>query len=153
MSEKQLKEGIIALLVSLFAYTGVSALLDHTSFRNHLILSPWPLLSRTAAYLAWILPLLELSIVTLLIIPSTRIRGLWLSFMLMLAFTTYIAVFLLSGKQLPCNCSGVLPFMDWEWHLVFNIIFTMLGEAALFLHIQFPADRSSIFKHKKQYLK
>lgn len=153
MSEKLLKEGITALLVALFAYTGVAALLDYELFRNHLILSPWPLLSRTAPYIARILPMLEIFIAVLLIIPRTRIRGLWLFFIGMLSFTTYISVFLLSGKQLPCNCSGVLPFMDWEWHLVFNIIFTMLGEAALFLHIQFPIDRSSIFKHKKQYLK
>ena len=51
MSEKLLKEGITALLVSIFAYAGVSILLDHETFRNHLMLSPWPFLSYTATLL------------------------------------------------------------------------------------------------------
>ena len=71
----------------------------------------------------------------------------------MLAFTTYVTVFLLSDRKLPCSCSGVFGFMNWEWHLVFNIIFTMLAEAGLFLHIELLSGISSIFKHKKQYLK
>ncbi|ACU62128.1 MauE/DoxX family redox-associated membrane protein [Chitinophaga pinensis] len=152
MSEKPLKEGLTALLVSLFAYAGVSILLDYELFRNHLILSPWPLLSYTAPYMAGTLPVIELLIAIMLIMPRTRISGLWMAFMTMLAFTAYVAVFLLSDRKLPCSCSGVFSFMDWEWHLLFNIIFTMLAETALFLHIPLPIDFTSIFKHKKQYL-
>lgn len=153
MSEKWIKEGIIVLLVLLFAYAGSSVVLDYQLFRNHLMRSPWQLLSHTAAYTVWILACLELLIAVLLILPKTRIKGLWIALIVLLTFTTYIVVFLLSDKELPCSCGSVFNFMNWQWHLVFNIVFILLTEAGLLLHIQRPLQLSSIFKYKKQHLK
>jgi uncharacterized membrane protein YphA (DoxX/SURF4 family) len=117
---------IVALLfVVLFLYTGISKLMDYTVFKEQIATSP--ILAPIAPFVAWALPLTEFAVAVLLFIPAWRLWGLYASFVLMLAFTGYIVAILNFSKELPCSCGGVLQEMSWQQHLVFNIVFTILG--------------------------
>lgn len=126
MSRKRIIEVMIALLIILFTYTGVSKLLDYTLFKNMLRLPPWSFSATIAGYVAALLPVGLLTIALMLLIPAWRLKGLWLSLLSLLAFTMAIAILFMSGASLPCSCNGVFAFLTWEWHAVFNIVFILL---------------------------
>lgn len=110
-------------LILLFVYTATSKLLSHQNFIA--VLKQSPLLHNFASFISWSIPIIELIIATLLIIPSLRKQGLLASAILMSLFTAYIAYMLLSKSHLPCSCGGVLKQLSWQQHLFFNIIFTI----------------------------
>lgn len=126
MSRKRIIEIMVALLVLLFAYSGLSKLLDYTLFKNVLTLPPWSFPATIASHMAWLLPAALLTIAMMLLIPSWRLAGLWLSLFTLLAFTVAIAILFLSRASLPGNSNGVFAAMSWEWHAVFNIVFILL---------------------------
>jgi uncharacterized membrane protein YphA (DoxX/SURF4 family) len=118
--------GIIALLfVVLFLYTGISKLMEYSSFKEQIATSP--ILAPIAPFVAWALPLAEFAVAIALFIPAWRLRGLYASFALMLLFTGYIIAILSFSEELPCSCGGVLEEMSWDQHLIFNITFTLLS--------------------------
>ena len=121
---------ISLLLITLFGYTSVMKLGDYYNFRFSLEESPF--IGRYAAILVWAVPASELLIITLLLLASTRLTGLWASFILMFLFTAYIAAMLLSGVEIPCSCGGVLEGMSWPSHLVFNSVFVVLSVVGIF---------------------
>lgn len=127
-------EVICLLYVLLFVYAAISKLLDFNTFQNQLGQSP--LLSAYAGIVSWSVPLLELAIATMLIIPKFRKIGLYAAFTLMVMFTTYIFIILNFSDFVPCSCGGVLEKLGWTEHLIFNIIFILLAALALFLLTQ-----------------
>ncbi len=118
-------EIISGLLILLFVYTAVSKLLEYNRFVR--TLSQSPLIKNYAHILAWLLPLFELSIAGLLVFPRTRLQGLFISSVLMLVFSSYVAYMLLSVTHLPCSCGGVLNNLTWKEHLVFNLASTLVA--------------------------
>lgn len=120
---------ICFLYVLLFVYAAASKLLDFENFQMQLGQSP--LVSAFTLYLSWLIPLLELGISTLLIIPSTKRVGLTASFFLMVMFTVYIFIILNYSSFVPCSCGGILEKMNWTQHLVFNFVFLFLALFAL----------------------
>lgn len=123
-----------ALVILLFAYTGLSKLWDHRLFQ--LVLSKSPLLHAWATPISWTVPIIELATVVLLFFPSTKLIGLWSSLILMLAFTGYIAYMLVFSSKLPCSCGGVLKRLTWIQHLEFNVLFTLLTGISIWLFYQ-----------------
>lgn len=124
-------EIIAVLLILLFAYTGFSKLSEHGQFEYQLGKSPWTFLAGIAPLMSWIVPIGELIIVLLLTIPRTRLIGFYLSFITMVTFSIYIGAMLLSGVELPCSCGGVIKYMNWNEHLVFNIAYALLALAGI----------------------
>jgi uncharacterized membrane protein len=125
-------ELVTGLLILLFIYTATSKLLDFSTFRH--VLSRSPLIGNKAPVVAWILPLIEILISMILILPRTRRIGLWSSFALMLTFTGYVAYMLVYAPQLPCSCGGVIKQMTWKQHLVFNITYTLIAFLGIWLY-------------------
>lgn len=121
-------ETISILLILLFAYTAVSKLLSFKEFRWALSESPM-IGKKWANTLAIALPVVELFIVALLLIPKAKLKGLLASFIMMIVFTLYLAYMILFTPELPCSCGGVIGEMSWRQHLVFNICFTFLAFA------------------------
>jgi uncharacterized membrane protein len=126
-------EAVYAIFVFLFLYTGISKLAHHGMFQGHLNSSAFPLLRNYSLFVSWFIPILELVIVLGLLVQRWRRPALWASFLLMLIFTVYIAVTLMIGGKLPCNCGGVITEMTWPQHLDFNIVLTILAAIGLFL--------------------
>ncbi len=131
MTRKTILGIISALLVLLFAYAGLSKLLDYNTFKFQLGRSPY--VTGIAGFVAWALPVCEIIIVLLLIIQRTRLLGLYASFFLMLLFTGYIYAMLHFSYYIPCSCGGILSKMSWSQHLVFNVVFVFIALAGILL--------------------
>lgn len=116
----------ICLLIILWVYTTGSKLADYQDFRHQLKMQHFS--AHTILTLQWSIPVLELTTAILLTMTHTRRIGLYLSCALLIAFTGYVAL-ILSGYYIktPCSCGGVLKFMGWRAHLVFNAIFLLLN--------------------------
>jgi hypothetical protein len=132
---ENIKNGIVIFVsygyVFLFTYAVVSKILTFHDFRIKLGQSP--LLSAFAGYVAIGVPLVELLIAGVLLFPRWRISGLFASFCLMIAFTTYIFIILNYSSYVPCSCGGILQDLGWTEHLVFNLFFLLLALIALIL--------------------
>ncbi|PIF34525.1 putative membrane protein YphA (DoxX/SURF4 family) [Flavobacterium sp. 9] len=121
---------IISLLyILLFVYAAVSKLLDFENFQVQLGQSP--LLSPYAVWVSWMVPVMELLIVILLLVPSCRNIGLLASISMMTMFTAYIFIILHYSSFVPCSCGGILEKMTWNVHMVFNLAFVLIGIIAL----------------------
>jgi uncharacterized membrane protein YphA (DoxX/SURF4 family) len=124
-------EIIIVLIASLLIYTGISKLIDYTTFREQIAMSP--LLKSVSGLIAGLLPWTEFLIAILVLIPRWRIKGLYAFTTLMIAFIIYITAIILTNDQLPCSCGGVLEELSWSQHIVFNSIFILLGITAIII--------------------
>lgn len=116
---------ICYLYVLLFVYAAASKILDFVNFRVQLGQSP--LLSAFAGFVAWSVPVVELVIVIMLLVPRFRLTALFASFSLMVMFTAYIFIILNYSSFIPCSCGGILEELGWKEHLVFNIGFIILA--------------------------
>lgn len=131
MTRKLFPELPAILLVALFTYAAISKLIQYDTFQHQLGQSPF--VTAYANVIVWLLPLSELAIAALLVIPGTRLTGLYLSFAMMLAFTIYIYAILHYSYFVPCSCGGLLSQMNWDQHFIFNIVFTLISLAGIFL--------------------
>lgn len=117
------------LFILLFVYAAVSKLLDYENFKVQLGQSP--LLSAYAGSIVWMIPFLEFIIAVLLSIKQYRLLALYASLGIMVLFSTYIYLILNYSSYVPCSCGGILEKMNWEEHLFFNLLFTLLSLIAL----------------------
>jgi putative oxidoreductase len=124
-------EIIASLLILLFVYTAVSKLSGLFAFES--VLKKSPLIGDYAAYIKWGVPIVELIISASLFYSKTRRIGMFASAILMFGFTAYIGYMIAFTPNLPCSCGGVLSQMNWNQHLIFNIIFTILPIVAILL--------------------
>lgn len=133
---------VVFLYILLLVYAALTKLLDYQKFVIQLGQSP--ILTRHAILLAWAVPFIELAISALLILPRTRLSGLYAAFSLMVMFTTYIILASRFSDYVPCSCGGVLEDMTWTQHLIFNGVFILLGLAAILLYPGTRMTESSI---------
>lgn len=122
--KKRIHDIISGLLVLLFAYTATSKLFSFAQFRAQLGNSPW--LASYAAWIAWLVPAVELVIAGMLTVNVLRPYGLYASLLLLAVFTIYIGGMLLTQQHLPCSCGGVIEKLSWKQHLVLNVFFMAL---------------------------
>jgi putative oxidoreductase len=141
MKKATIVEITSSLLILLFVYTALSKLAGFVQFKETLRKSPF--IGSNASWIAWMLPVTELIVALLLLMPFTRLLGLYSSLALMIIFTVYIAYMLAFTPKLPCSCGGVLKDMTWKQHLVFNIFFTLLASIGVRLFKKrFPPKKS-----------
>ncbi|GAB3832852.1 hypothetical protein GCM10028895_51130 [Pontibacter rugosus] len=132
---------ISLVLVVLWVYAAVSKLQEFEAFAVQLLRQPFP--DGWAAVLVWALPGVELGAAALLVFRRTRGEGLLVSLGLLLLFTGYVGLAVAGvWEDLPCACGGILNSLGWGEHLVFNLIFTVLAGAGLYM-----------WKKKKQRLR
>jgi uncharacterized membrane protein YphA (DoxX/SURF4 family) len=122
---------ISLICIFLFMYTAFSKLTDYHRFEQGL--ANVTFLHSYAKILSWFIPILEIIVCFLLIIPKTVKLGLYAFSTLMLIFIGYIAGMLLWAKHMPCGCGGVIESMSWGQHLWFNFFFLALAVIALWL--------------------
>lgn len=129
------QQSIISLLILMWSYAAVSKLLELDKNRTALE----PLFGHlAAAIIAIAVPVAEALVVVLLIGKRYRVAGVWLSLLLLVNFTGYIALVLGNAfTHHPCSCGGLLQRMSWRQHLVFN-----LAVMALHLPFVFPPSRA-----------
>ena len=126
MNRRIVIEPIAALLIVLFVYTASSKLLDWKTFRGQMHNQPLP--RSFTDILIWAIPILEIIASVLLAIKSGRLYGLYLSFLLMLTFTLYVAIIVVGVfSRIPCSCGGVFRNMSWHSHLILNVGLSFLA--------------------------
>ena len=122
---------ICLICVFLFLYAGYSKIEDHSRFLKGLmrvtIIGPF------ALYISWIVPIGEIIIAILLIIPRTSKWGLYGFTILMGVFTIYIISMVLWATKLPCHCGGAIEKLSWTQHIWFNLAFIAIAVFALWL--------------------
>lgn len=120
-----------SLLIILWVYTAGSKLMDFPDFKNQLHLQHFS--ETTAKILIIALPTAELITAALLATKHQKL-GLKISLILLTIFTAYI-ILILSGYYIktPCSCGGVLKFLGWRLHLLFNLFFLSINILALYL--------------------
>lgn len=124
-------------LIILFCYTAIAKLMDIAEFERQLAGQELP--SWSKAPLVWLIPVAEVLISVLLIIPATRLYGFYGSALLMALFTGYVGLVVMGFfRYTPCSCGGVLRSMDFESHFVFNLFFLTLSLLGIYM-----------FHHKK----
>ncbi|WP_316795528.1 MauE/DoxX family redox-associated membrane protein [Pedobacter agri] len=127
---KLLIEITVLLLVALFFYTGLSKLIDFKGFTYDLNNQPFS--DSLTPVLKWLVPVSEITIAAFLIFEGTRLMGLYASLILMSIFTIYTALVLLRVfEYVPCSCGGVIKYLTWPQHLVFNIFFVLMAYLAI----------------------
>lgn len=140
MNSKRVVEIISYLLILLFVYAAVSKLLSFERFI--LQIGQSPILFPYATVLALVVPSIELLVSILLATDRFRLLGLYASFTVMLVFTFYIAAILQFSQHIPCSCGGVLEFLGWKAHLVFNAAFVLLSVTAILLDYRRPREQA-----------
>jgi hypothetical protein len=119
------------LLAALFFYAAYNKLIIYQKFVEQLKASP--ITTGFESILAWLVPSVEILIGTALLFKRTRLIGLWSSFFLMMAFTSYVFVLLHIFKLHLCPCGGIISRLSWNSHFYFNLSFTMLAGIAVSL--------------------
>jgi putative oxidoreductase len=117
--------------VVLFLYTAFSKLMVYEQSLNDLERSPF--INQFALPLSILLPLIEISISIMLLIPKYRFVGFIGSAVLMTLFTIYVSVMVFTLKSLPCSCGGLIRELTWKQHFFFNIFFTLIAYLGIWL--------------------
>lgn len=134
LSKNTYQAGYI-LLIILWGTTSASKLGDLHGFKTELAKQVFS--GQFSAFLLIAVPAAELATATLLAFTKTRLYGLIASLLLITAFTVYI-VLVLAGyfNKVPCSCGGVLKWLGWKAHLVFNLVFTAITLTTLIIHLK-----------------
>lgn len=124
----------VAILLLLWIPAVVDKVLSFQHFRAGIEHQPLP--SWLASPLIYTLPVLEATTIVLLLVDRTRRWGMWLSFLLMLAFTGYVGFAIaegLSKDKYPCACGSVISGMTWFQHFWFNQFFLLVSAWGIYL--------------------
>jgi hypothetical protein len=126
-------EVISLLFIILFAYAGITKLMEGQIFYDNIRNSPVLGGKVIASLASWTIPFSELVVALLLVWKRTRLLGFFAALSLMLLFTGYTVSILFFSPYIPCSCGGVISLLSWEEHLVFNLVFLLLAILAILL--------------------
>jgi hypothetical protein len=110
-------------------YTAISKLIDYIHFVH--VIQTSSILKNYGYVVGIAVPLSEIVAFVLLSRPEWRLKGLYMSGILMFIFTTYIVMILTSKDHIPCNCGGVIEKMTWKQHFLFNLVFIILANVGI----------------------
>ncbi|WP_316753292.1 MauE/DoxX family redox-associated membrane protein [Pedobacter gandavensis] len=120
---------ICLICTFLFLFSAYEKIIDHNRFAKGL--SKVSIISSYAILIAWAVPILEILVSILLIVPKTHQWGLYGFTGLMILFTVYILSMLLWKEKLPCHCNLIIEKLSWGQHLWFNLVFIALAISAV----------------------
>ena len=128
-AKQRIINGIRYICLFLFVYTAYAKIIDHDRFLHGL--TKVHLVSRNAGLIAVLVPVIEVAVSALLIVPKTLKAGLWTFIVTMAAFTIYIIGAMVWEPRLPCHCGGAIEKLSWSQHIWFNLAFILLASMAL----------------------
>ena len=148
---KVIIEVCAALLVMMFLYAGLVKVLNFPKFVFDMNNQPFPN-ELTPLLIAGVLGS-EFVIVGLLLFGKTRIKGFYLSAIVLTLFTLYITMIQLGMfAYVPCSCGGVIESFTWWQHFFFNVAFLVISVMGIVLerknNIQEKTDPNLTAKYK-----
>lgn len=118
------------LLILLWSSTGLSKFLEHTEFTKQITIILGEDMSKPASIAV---PSLELVAAITIPFQKTRTFGLYLSLILMAAFTAYVILVITEYfGPAPCTCGGIITALSWKQHLIVNLILLLIVVYSLF---------------------
>jgi len=133
MKKSTITEIISILFALLFLYAGIGKLMQYHFFKVQI--GVFSVLKPISPFIAWFLPVSEIIIAVLLLVPIWRLRGLYGASTLMILFTGYVVALLSFSRQIPC-CIAVPEFLSWEQQLLFNSILLVLAVMGVILQMK-----------------
>lgn len=130
-----LNRAVIALLILLWIYSGVSKLIESEETQLQILNQVFPkALSRA---ILWSISIIEILAAFLLSFRTSRQAGIIISVALMGVFNLYI-VAVVQGlfRYTPCSCGGIIANLSWSQHLIFNACFLVLALYALVINLK-----------------
>ena len=115
--------------IFLFLSSAYSKVAEHEKFTHGL--TKVSFIGPLATLIAVLVPLLEIAITILLIIPRTSKIGMNAFTGLMAVFTLYIGLMMMWADHLPCHCNLFIENFSWGQHLLFNVACMLLAIMAL----------------------
>jgi len=138
-------EVISIIYVVLFAFTGITKLMEGDRFFNNLNNSPiLPDIVEVSYVLSWGVPMLETVTALLIAIPRTRLKGLYGALGLMILFSFYVSGIAFFSPYTPCSCGGIITLLSWPQHLVLNIGLIILALLAIRLYYKTAYFKSEV---------
>ncbi|MGY6521522.1 MAG: MauE/DoxX family redox-associated membrane protein [Mongoliitalea sp.] len=123
---------ILWLLIIVWAYTGLSKLIDFTGFQGAILNQPFP--NEIGVYVSILIPVIEIGLALLLIGSKTRALGMIGSVSLLSLFTTYVGLIWVGAfERIPCGCAGIIEELGWEAHFFLNLGLLMLAILGILL--------------------
>jgi len=128
------KKNILTFLTIVLLALWIPVVLDKiahfATFKHAVLRQPFP---DTLAYIvSYALPVLEATVVFLLVWRRYRRWGFVMSTLLMAVFTGYIGLALWGAwGKIPCGCGSIISGMSWMQHLWFNLFFLLVSIAGL----------------------
>jgi hypothetical protein len=123
---------IIALFVALWIYAAVPKLRNIKYFKE--VLKSQAIPRWSVPWLSWMLPIGELGTMVLLIVPETKLIGMYLSLFMMSAFTVYVSGIIYQVYDIyPCPCGGVFSRIGWKKHFKVNLLLTLIAVVGVVL--------------------
>lgn len=151
-TRKTFIDTISVLFILMFLHTGVNKLL-HLE-KTYLQMKNQPFPDSYAGFMTWAVPIFELVLVVLLLVPliipnKVKLLGLYIATITMAAFTVYVSIiwFGRGNWSLPCSCGGFLASMSWLQHFYFNLCFTVLGCIAIILQKGWITSKASGYRN------
>ena len=117
--------------MALFIYTAYAKITDHDRFLRGL--TRVHLISGFAVFISIAVPIIEIIIALLLLIPRTAKIGFYSFTTAMSGFTLYIISAMIWEKNLPCHCGGAIEKLSWSQHIWFNLAFISFAICAVWL--------------------
>lgn len=123
---------VTGLLIILWAYASASKLFDLQKFKQAMLTQVFP--KWMGKIFVYLVPLMEIVMIVLLLIPETRLIGMYASLFVMIAFTLYVggAVFNFYDRH-PCACGGLFSRLGWYKHFKLNIILSLIALCGVLL--------------------
>lgn len=114
-----------SFMMGLWIFVAYNKFSDFSGNMDAMLRQPLP--RPLAIVLAYLIPTSEIMAAVLIGIKSTRLIGLVLSSLMMLAFTGYVGLALLHvwSDELPCSC-GLIIQISWKSHFILNIYLTLI---------------------------
>ena len=138
--QRKLEKSILAAdvisgaILLLMLYASISKLLDYNRFKAVLLQSP--VIASGGKYIAVIIPSVELILSIFLFMHKTRPKALFYSLILVVIFTLYITIMVLtvSRPDLPCACGALFESIGWPYHILINLAIILLCILGLALY-------------------
>lgn len=120
----------IFLLLSLFLVAALDKLVHYSDFFHQMNAQPFD--DKYTPALVIIVPVAELLAAAMMLIPATRLIGIYLSLCLMSVFTVYAGLITFGFyEKVPCSCAGIIARLTWPQHFLVNIFFLLISIIAL----------------------
>lgn len=147
MMTRTLVKLIAITLAVLFASTAVDKLEYYALFSSQL--QHFPFSIRELYKQAWIIPIAELIIAVSLLLRATRVKGLFVSLIVLSSYALYLTGMLESRFYCICHCGEPFQSLTLRMHIVFTLVCLLFTGVGVVLSAR--ATESSSFAQPERF--